>query len=143
MIVESTGPSENQEDADRIATEWIARGSTIFSDRGAAFNHMAAVTGGTHGTVNHSKTFVDPVTGINSNTVEGRNKQMKEFLKRSGRTFAINDNVLWGNLAQYIWQQWFTDGSKAITFGMFFLAMYDQWGFARSTPKQAMAEIDQ
>jgi hypothetical protein len=129
MVVESTGPSENQDDADRIATRWIARGSCVYSDRGAAFNHMAAVTKGTHQTVNHSKTFVDPKTGVHSNTVEGRNKQMKEFLKRSGRTFAINDEVLWGNLCQYIWQQWFTDGSKAVTFGMFFVSMYDQWGF--------------
>jgi hypothetical protein len=41
----------------------------------------------------------------------------------------MSDKVLWGNLAHYIWRQWFTDSSGTMTFGVFVLAMYDQWGF--------------
>ena len=101
-------------------------GTTVVSDQGAAFLHMKSVVGGDHLTVNHSKGFSQ--NGIDSNTVETRNKQIKDFLKRHGRG-SPNEDCLWRNLAQYMWEQWYTDGSSTMKFGMFFLALYDKHGF--------------
>jgi hypothetical protein len=61
--------------------------------------------------------------------------QVKDFLKRQGRCFALNDKVLWRNIHQYTWQQWFTDRSVTMKFGMFFIGLFDQWGFASSHVK--------
>jgi hypothetical protein len=65
---------------------------------------------------------------VNSNTVEGRNKQLKDWLKRHG-IGSQNEEVLLRNVSQYMWEQWFSDGTGTMKFGMFFLALFDEWGF--------------
>ena len=129
VVIESCGPDENAKDIDRIARENIEEGTTVFSDAGAAMRHVGDVVNGEHFTVRHNKHFVDPITKVHSNTVEGRNAHIKKFLKAQGYSFAKNEDCLWGNLAHYIWQQWSSNGSGTMQFGMFFLAMFDQAGF--------------
>ena len=129
IVIESTGPNENRIDIERIAVENIERGSTAFSDHGAALRNIGEVINGDHFTVKHNKCFVDPVTGVHSNTVEGRNAHIKRFLKAQGHSFAKTENCLWGNLAHYVWRQWSSDGSGTMQFGMFFMALFDQYGF--------------
>jgi hypothetical protein len=61
-------------------------GSTVVSDQGAAFNHMASVVGGDHLTCNHSDSFVSE-DSVNSNTVECANHWLKVFLNRKGTLY--------------------------------------------------------
>jgi hypothetical protein len=128
MFIVSCGANENKKDARRAARTTSEKGSTIVSDMGSAFKTLGKVVEGKHETVNHSKHFKDPETGTHSNTAEGRNRQLKEWLSRQGRNFNNNEETLWRNLAQYVWQQWFTDGSSSMKFGMFLLALFDAHG---------------
>ena len=129
MVVESCGQSENQKDADRIMRTWIEPGTAVVSDSHAAFNHASEIVGGIHLTVNHSQHLVNPRTRVHINNVECRNRHIKQRFKDSGRAFARNDEVLWGNIAYYVWRQWFSDGSGSMQFGMIFMAIYNSWGF--------------
>jgi hypothetical protein len=56
MAIAPAGYYENQASADKFAKAFIKPGTTVVSDMGAAFNHMADIVGGEHLTVNHSKT---------------------------------------------------------------------------------------
>jgi hypothetical protein len=69
---------------------------------------------------------------VNTNTVEGRNGHIKSFLKSKGKTNAINEDVFWGNLAQYMWEAWYGDGTQTMRFAMLFMAMFDKYGFEPS-----------
>jgi hypothetical protein len=129
MQVASTGANENQKDADLAALNFIDPGSTVFSDAGVAFAHMAHVVGGDHFTVNHSKFFKDPETGVHSNPVESRNRQLKDWMSKRARNATGTDKTLWNNMAQYVWEQWYSDGSGTMKFSMFILAFFDQHGF--------------
>jgi len=52
--------------------------------------------------VNHSKNFVDPVTGAHTNTIEGLWNQVKKKLKRMSGTFK---DKLPGYLDEFNWQR--------------------------------------
>jgi hypothetical protein len=103
---------------------WIRPGPTVVSDQGAAFNHMSSIVGGDRLTVNHSKTFVSP-EGVNSNS------RVRESLVESisEAPCSTNEECLFRNVAQYMWEAWFTDGTCTMKIGMFFLAMYNKYGF--------------
>jgi hypothetical protein len=109
VLLSSTGSSETKKDMNRIAKTDIKAETCVITDKGSALNDMAEVVGGEHLTVMHMIWIVDTQTKVHTNSVESVNKQIKEFLKRQGRSFALNDKVLWGNINQYMWQQWFTD----------------------------------
>ena len=53
-----------------LIRRWILPGSIIYTDEWAAYNSLTA-EGFTHGSVNHTYQFVDPQTGIHTNTQEG------------------------------------------------------------------------
>jgi len=112
-----------------MAAKDIEVGTDVYTDKGAAFNHVKKIVGGQHKRVNHSKHLVDPDTGVHTNHVEGANALVKRFLKAKGNAFARNDGVLWRNINHYLWQRWYTDGSLAQKFSYFFLSLFDQVGF--------------
>ena len=129
VVIESCGANENQHDIETQAEEWVEQGTPTVSDSGAAYANFGSVIGSTHETVTHCDHFRDPITGVHTNDIEGRNALLKAFLKRLGPTFAISDDILWDYLAQYIWQQWYTNGTVTMQYGMFIISMYDQYGF--------------
>lgn len=54
-----------------IISAHIEPGSTIWSDGWAAYHGIAALPGvARHDVVNHSRHFVDPRNGVNTNTIE-------------------------------------------------------------------------
>ena len=53
-----------------LIRRWILPGSIIYTDEWGAYNTLTA-EGYTHGTVNHTYMFRDPLTGIHTNTQEG------------------------------------------------------------------------
>jgi hypothetical protein len=126
-----SGAAENQTTMNRTASTWIAPGTVIVSDAGSALNKVAEAVGGgsPHLKVKHCVGFKDMVTGVHSNTVEGRNMLLDRFMLRKGNTFGLNDEVMWGNIKQYLWQQWFTDGSGTMRLSMFLLGIFDQYGY--------------
>ena len=97
------------------------------SDQGAAFNQMGSVVSGDHLTVNHSESFVSE-EGINSNTVECANHWLKVFLNRHG-TGSTKEACVFRNVAQYMWEAWYSDGTGTMKFGMFFMPLYKKHGF--------------
>ena len=66
-----------------IIQQHVLPGTTIWSDEWAAYNRVAAIPGvAGHGVVNHSLHFVDPVTGVNTQTVESYWNRVKTKFKR-------------------------------------------------------------
>ena len=49
---------------------WILPGSVVYTDEWAAYNGLTAATY-THESVNHSIQFLDPSTGVHTNTQKG------------------------------------------------------------------------
>ncbi len=45
-------------------------GSVIHSDQWAAYSHINQLPGLSHHTVNHSRNFVDPVSGVHTQAIE-------------------------------------------------------------------------
>jgi len=54
-----------------IISNHIVPGTTVWSDMWAAYNSIATLPGvSAHETVNHSIQFVNPATGVHTNTIE-------------------------------------------------------------------------
>ena len=75
--------------------EWVVEGTTIHTDCWRGYNHLAR-HGYTHLTVNHSRGFVDPVTGCHTQNIERLWRDIRKELPRFGR---IRDHFV-GYLAE-------------------------------------------
>jgi hypothetical protein len=80
------GHPRDQATLEYLISRWVAPNSTITTDGWAGYNNLAQIPGMnyTHLTVNHQQNFVDPVTGANTQTVEGANKLLREALPERG-----------------------------------------------------------
>ena len=97
----------NRETLEAILLENVLLGTTIFSDKWAAYRRLQEI-GFNHGTVNHSQHFVDPDTGVNTNLVEN----MWRWLKADMPTVSVPEKFIQGYLFQYQWRlQYGGDGA--------------------------------
>ncbi len=53
-----------------LIQRWVLPGSIIHTDEWGAYNQLTSL-GYTHDSVNHSLQFVNPLTGVHTNTQEG------------------------------------------------------------------------
>ena len=66
-----------------IVQQYVRHGTTIYTDLWKSCDCLAQY-GYVHGTVNHSQHFVDPVTGVHMNSIEGTWTHAKKKLKNHG-----------------------------------------------------------
>ena len=85
----------------RLVQEFVRPGTIIISDKFSPYFNLNNI-GYIHLMVNHSKNFVDPVTGAHTNTIEGLWNQVKKKLKRMSGTFK---DKLPGYLDEFNWQR--------------------------------------
>ncbi|GFR95802.1 hypothetical protein ElyMa_004437700 [Elysia marginata] len=83
-----------------IIIKHVAAGSIIYSDQWAAYGRLSEV-GFQHGTVNHSLHFVDPASGVHTNTIEST----WWAVKRSLPPTHTRKQYLGTHLAEYIWRR--------------------------------------
>ena len=82
-------------------SECIAPGSIVYSDGWAAYNKIKKKLKLEHGTVNHSKNFKDPETGVHTNTIEGNWGGIKVKICPSNRS----QDRMQGHLNERIWKR--------------------------------------
>jgi hypothetical protein len=68
--------------------KFIVPGTTIYSDCWKAYSSLKD-NGYQHCTVNHSKNFKDPVSGVHTNNIEGSWNLLRRSLPRFGTTKAL------------------------------------------------------
>ncbi|GBN92361.1 hypothetical protein AVEN_268008-1 [Araneus ventricosus] len=91
-----------------ITKKFVKPGSTVLSDCWGSYNGLMA-EGYVHHTVNHSKNFKDPITGVHTNGIEGTWGAIKaDFRKQGTRKVAGQFDTY---LAEYMWRRSFCDTS--------------------------------
>ena len=89
---------ENRRDKNTLTgliEKHIHPGTTLYTDMWGGYNTPHLVSKGyTHMTVNHSQTFVDPVTGVHTNKIESNWRPLRARLARTGiRTDDLADHL--------------------------------------------------
>jgi transposase-like protein len=79
----------------------VARGSTIWTDCFSSYKNLSRIFNIVHQTVNHSVEFVDRESGVNTNTVEGTNYALKNFVPPRNRTITHLEN----HLNEFVWRR--------------------------------------
>ena len=85
--------------------KFIKPGSIIHSDKWAAYNNIKDIQVEPpyqHGSVNHSKNFKDPVTGVHTNHVECYWKNCKRKFKRMG---GVQTSTLDSHIDEFMWRE--------------------------------------
>lgn len=85
---------------DRIIKQYVKKGTTIYTDCWKGYNNLKNL-GYKHMTVNHSKNFKDPVTGVHTNTIEGSWNGFKQSMPPRNRN--KKDIILF--LREYQWRK--------------------------------------
>lgn len=81
----------------------VAPGTVIHSDQWAAYNRIASLPNvSSHSTVNHSVTFVDPLSGTHTQNVESYWNRAKMKLKRMRGCHA---DQLASYLDEFMWRE--------------------------------------
>lgn len=87
-----------------IIRDHVAPGSIVQTDMWRGYLGLEANLGLVHQTVNHSICFADPVTGVNTNTVEGTNNALKIQIRPRNRTAQVDEH-----LSEFIWRRKHSD----------------------------------
>lgn len=82
-------------------TRHVAPGSVIYSDCWRAYSNINIKLGFQHETVNHSRFFKDPITGVHTNMIEGTWNGIKVGIPARNRTRSDFDEHLW----EFIWRR--------------------------------------
>lgn len=85
---------------EEIISLHVAPGSIVTTDLWRGYSTISENLDVEHRTVNHSLHFRDPITGANTNTVEGTNNALKIQVRPRNRTQNIDEH-----LAEFIWRR--------------------------------------
>ena len=99
--------SDNRRDHNTLTSlikQHVRRGTTIITDKWKGYVHLDR-HGYNHFDVNHSRNFVDPVTGAHTNMVEGMWFHTKRNVKRGHGNVRTDSNSLSIALYEYMWQK--------------------------------------
>lgn len=83
----------------------IAKGSIVWTDKWKGYFNLSRIFSVQHETVNHTISFKDPLTGINTNTVEGTNYALKRAIPPRNRT----ESCLPDMLNEFVWRRKYSD----------------------------------
>ena len=84
----------------------VRPGSIVHSDQWAAYNDIQQELGLDHETVNHSLHFVDPATGVHTQTIESYWNRHKRRVKTMQ---GVKREFLHGYLNEFCWRDRFQD----------------------------------
>ena len=82
-----------------IISRHVAPGSIIHTDLWRGYTRISELNNITHRTVNHSQNFVDPNTGVHTNTIEGLWRGIKLNIPPRNRT----KDAITNHLLEFIW----------------------------------------
>jgi transposase-like protein len=85
---------------DEIVKKYIKKGTTIYTDCWKGYNNLNKI-GYKHKTVNHSKHFVDPITKVHTQTIEGTWSGLKRSLIPKYR----NKKEIMLHIKEYQWRK--------------------------------------
>jgi transposase-like protein len=85
--------NRKQETLEGILKKYVHEETIIYSDCWRAYNNLCNLFA-SHNTVNHSQTFVDPLTNVHTNTIEGNWAGVKEQISPVHRTKTYIDLYL-------------------------------------------------
>ena len=86
-----------------IIQQHVLPGTTIWSDQWAAYNNVSSLPGvAGHGVVNHSLHFVNPSTGVNTQTVESYWNRVKTKIKQMK---GVSSAQLPLHLDEFMWRE--------------------------------------
>lgn len=87
-----------------LITQFVLPGTKIISDGWSAYGQIQNIQEQNydHVAVNHSLHYVDPVTGLHTNTMEGMWNGMKKKIPRQGFK---NDKMLQEYLGEQMWRR--------------------------------------
>lgn len=84
-----------------ILSQHIRSGSIVYSDLWRAYSGIPAELGFEHATVNHSRNFRDPHTGVHTNSIEGTWNGLKLSIPPRNRTEEHIDD----HLFEFLWRR--------------------------------------
>ena len=83
----------------------VANGSIIYSDMWVSYNGIEKELKMEHYSVNHTKYFKDPVTGVHTNTIEGTWNGIKMAIKPRSRSRKLLED----NIQEFVWRRMHKD----------------------------------
>jgi transposase-like protein len=85
----------------QLLARYVLPGSILYTDMWRGYSSVEAELSIQHLTVNHSQHFVDPLTGVHTNTIEGTWCGVKAMVPRRNRT----EDAVDGHLFEYMWRR--------------------------------------
>ena len=94
-------PDRSMETLEDVISRHVYPGSIIYTDLWKAYSQLDNHFEYEHRSVNHSRHFVDPITGVHTNTIEGTWAGIKLGVPRRNRVDAGMDE----HLFEFIWRR--------------------------------------